>query len=291
MTDWTSIKSVLTVVRLGSLSAASRELEIHHTTVLRQINALEHQLQVKLFERQPQGYVATETGQLLADAADLADTHITTAINKIQAIKESSNNVLIITTFPEYAPKLTELIARYSNNGSMISVLISSDERKVNLDSGEAHIGVRAGPKPTEPDYVVQLLENSQCTLCAHSAYIAEHGMMDSLSDIGQHRFLMTYSDTVIKPEMQWIAENVPGQQVVLKTNNYTSFEHAIYSGLGVGPLPLNSLKGQSDVVPVLKAVVPNDWTTNVWIVTHIDMHWTDNVQDFLAFIKTNIER
>lgn len=289
MNDWTSIKSVLTVVQLGSLSAAAKSLGIHHTTVLRQITTLEEHLQVKLFDRHARGYVPTESGKLLADAADIANEELNKAFSQILANKESRTSELIITTIPEYAPLLAKLVTRYQRNGSKFSILIRSDERIFDLKRGEAQIGIRAGPIPTEPDYVVQLLERIECTLCAHQDYIKEHGELMSLSAIEQHQFLMTYSDNYTSPEMQWISDNIPKEQVVLKTNDYSSFESALLAGLGIGPLPLRCLNDHPNLAPILRERPPEDWATDIWIVTHFDMHWTENIQHFLKFFKEQL--
>ena len=57
--DWDDLRFFLAVAAAGSLSAASRELEVNTTTVLRRIGALEEALDSRLFERLRSGYSLT----------------------------------------------------------------------------------------------------------------------------------------------------------------------------------------------------------------------------------------
>lgn len=53
---------ILALSETGSLSAASRRLNVNHTTVARRIQAFEERFKIKLFERVPKGYQLTLAG-------------------------------------------------------------------------------------------------------------------------------------------------------------------------------------------------------------------------------------
>ncbi|HHJ16664.1 MAG TPA: LysR family transcriptional regulator [Gammaproteobacteria bacterium] len=59
---WDDFRTVLAVCREGTLSGAARVLGVNHSTVFRRINALEDRLDVRLFERLPEGYARNEGG-------------------------------------------------------------------------------------------------------------------------------------------------------------------------------------------------------------------------------------
>src|ERR1700746_2261356 len=63
--DWDNLRYFLAVARAGKLTAAARRLGQDHTTVGRRIASLESAFRSKLFERRPEGYRLTETGQRL----------------------------------------------------------------------------------------------------------------------------------------------------------------------------------------------------------------------------------
>ena len=69
MFDWNDLKFFLAVAETGSLSAAARKLDSRQPTVGRRIQTLEENLKVSLFERHPRGYVLTDAGQDIMEAA------------------------------------------------------------------------------------------------------------------------------------------------------------------------------------------------------------------------------
>ena len=67
---WDDLQYFLAVARTGQLSTAARQLRTSHATVSRRIDRLEFVLKVKLFERNPRGYVLTSVGQRFVETAE-----------------------------------------------------------------------------------------------------------------------------------------------------------------------------------------------------------------------------
>ena len=67
--DWSLVSAFLAVADTGSLSAAARDLHITQPTIGRQIKALEAQLGLSLFQRNPRGLSLTDMGAALVPAA------------------------------------------------------------------------------------------------------------------------------------------------------------------------------------------------------------------------------
>src|SRR5262245_3365195 len=65
--DWDDLRFFLAVARAGSLSGAAKSLKVNHSTVLRRLSSLEAKLGVRLYERQPGGYVMTRNGEELRE--------------------------------------------------------------------------------------------------------------------------------------------------------------------------------------------------------------------------------
>jgi DNA-binding transcriptional LysR family regulator len=66
---WDDLRTVLAIVRSGSLSGAARVLDIEHSTVFRRLEDIERRLGTTLFERSRSGYLANAHGEAVADAA------------------------------------------------------------------------------------------------------------------------------------------------------------------------------------------------------------------------------
>ena len=67
---WDDLQFFLAVARTGQLSTAARQLRTSHATVSRRIDRLEFALKVKLFERNPRGYVLTAMGNRFVETAE-----------------------------------------------------------------------------------------------------------------------------------------------------------------------------------------------------------------------------
>lgn len=71
-TNWDDFRFVLAVARMGSVSAAARELGVNHATVLRRVAGIEDRLGVALFEKSVRGYdVAPEKLRLIEAAREV----------------------------------------------------------------------------------------------------------------------------------------------------------------------------------------------------------------------------
>ena len=74
--DWDDLRYVLAVAREGSAGGAARSLNVAHATVLRRIQAIEHDLGMRVFERLPAGLALTDSARPLLDAAQSIDRTI-----------------------------------------------------------------------------------------------------------------------------------------------------------------------------------------------------------------------
>lgn len=68
--EWTDLRFFLELARAGTLSGASRRLDVEHTTVARRIDRLEKELGTTLFDRSREGYELTEMGLALLPHAE-----------------------------------------------------------------------------------------------------------------------------------------------------------------------------------------------------------------------------
>src|SRR5712671_6541634 len=63
--NWDDLRYFLAVARTGTLSAAAKQLGTEHTTVARHIQALEDELNSRLFHKSNSGYGLTDAGERL----------------------------------------------------------------------------------------------------------------------------------------------------------------------------------------------------------------------------------
>lgn len=286
--NWEEIRTAYHVARLGTLSKAAAHLGVHHATVMRHINALEARLGVKLFQRHQRGYTPTEAGRDLMKVAAATEDQFTQLTGRLQGQSSEISGELIVTTLNYLSPIFTPLFVDFQNEHPEIQITLAAGDRPLKLEYGEAHIALRVGPKPQEPDNVVQELVRLPHALFAHKRYVAKFGRLESEGETSGHRFVGNSLLNARGPAQAWIKANVPSDGIVYRASE-RSIDDAIHAGAGIGFLSLQS--GQSN--PNLVQMLPTrpEWDSVIWLVTHVDLHRTPKVQALLSFLKVNIDK
>jgi DNA-binding transcriptional LysR family regulator len=160
-----------------------------------------------------------------------------------------------------------------------------TDMRVFRLDYGEAHVAIRAGSVPQEPDNVVQPLVRMRSGLYAARSYVARYGMPASLADFARHRFIASDAADSRAPFFIWLRGTVPETAISYRITDPSAAEAALRAGVGIGFHPAWLAEGDTDLVEVLPP--RPEWDTLLWIVSHVDLHRTLKVQSFLAALKS----
>ncbi|MFV2003393.1 MAG: LysR family transcriptional regulator [Paracoccaceae bacterium] len=282
--NWDEIRTAYQVARAGTVSGAAEVLGVHHATVIRHVDALEQSLGVKLFQRHSRGYTPTEAGQDLLKVAAATDDQLSQLVGRIKGRGGSVAGELIITTVAGFSNLLTPALARFQALHPDLSIRYLTDHRLYRLEYGEAHVAVRAGPIPQEPDNVVQPLVTVMPRLCAAPDYIRRFGKPESLADLAQHRFVGGVNETARAPFLRWLMQQVPAQNIVYRASEDEAMEAAVRAGVGIGFIAAGCSAGNEKLVDIL---APDPaWQSTLWLVSHVDLHRTAKVQAILAHLK-----
>lgn len=281
---WDEIRTAYQVARLGTVSGAAEALGVHHATVIRHIDALERRLGAKLFQRHARGYTPTEAGRDLLVVAQTTEEQFGQLASRIKGQGETVGGELVVTTVPGVAELLTPVLVAFQNRHPDVIVRLLTDLRVYRLDYGEAHVAIRAGSVPQEPDNVVQPLCLRRTALYAAHAYIAAHGQPREDADLRHHRFVGNDGEVQRAPFNRWLQEAVPAECVTYRTTELAALKSAIISGAGLGFLAEHEARAYPELVQVMPPRA--DWDSALWIVTHVDLHRTRKVQAFLVALK-----
>jgi DNA-binding transcriptional LysR family regulator len=288
MDSWDEIRTAFHVARLGTVSGAADALGVHHATVIRHIDALEGRLGAKLFQRHPRGYTATEAGRDLFSVAQTTNDQFSQLEGRIRGRGDAVTGELIVTTLSGLAPLLSPSLIKFQSAHPELIVRLLTGERVFRLEYGEAHVALRAGPKPDEPDNVVQDFIHQRGAMYASKAYIAAHGAPESEADLAQHRWICNDNEGTRAPFDRWIRETVPEQSIAFRATEQWVLQRALLDGAGIGFLPTWQAAQFPDLVQVLPSRA--DWSAPLWLVTHVDLHRTLKVQTFTKFLKEEAE-
>jgi DNA-binding transcriptional LysR family regulator len=285
MDNWDEIRTAYQVARLGTVSGAAEALGVHHATVIRHVDALESKLGLKLFQRHARGYTPTEAGQELLQVGQETEARFAQMLNRINGGGTDVTGDLIVTSVPGISPLVTPALVRLQAAHPGLSIRYVTERRVFRLEYGEAHVALRAGSRPQEPDNVVQELMAMEAALYGSRAYLETHGTPSDDADLARHTFVGGEGGDPGPPYMKWLDQTVPPHRVAFRTNDAEAMEDAVSAGLGLGFLSAVGARRRADLVQVMPP--RPEWAATLWLVTHVDLHRTRKLQAVLAELKS----
>ena len=282
MQHWTELRTALILARHGTVSAAAEALSVHRATVNRHIDTLETAFQTKLFLRHARGYTLTESGQEMLDVVSRADEMFTDLAGRSRGRSGQLSGTLVVTALSGVVPLVMPALREFHLVHPQIELEFAASADLARLEYGEAHVAFRAGPKPDTPDYVVKLFRHICFGLFASRDYVSRCGPPES-GDWAGHAFVGSTDGASRMPYAQWMKTNLGTENLALKTEDQHVINAAVKEGIGLGFLADHDASDDPDLI---ENVHPSqDWSVPVWVVTHVDLHRTEKVQQFLKNI------
>ena len=288
MQNWDEVRTAFQVARMGTVSGAAEVLGVHHATVIRHIDALEKHLGVKLFQRHARGYTPTEAGTDLLRVAQATEDQFGQLVSRIKGQGATVSGDLVVTSLAALAPRIAPLLVAFQEEYSTVVVRYLTGDRLFRLEYGEAHVAIRAGAAPDQPDNVAQPLTDQATGLYASKAYVAKHGVPATSEEYASHRFVGHEDAESRAPCFRWLTQNVARENVVFRSDDTQALGLAVRSGAGIGFLTEQEAAEQHDLVQV--AGPRPEWASPLWLVTHVDLHRTSKVQALVQFLKAHIK-
>ncbi len=287
MDSWDEIRTAYQVARIGTVSGAADVLGVHHATVIRHIDALEGHLGVKLFQRHARGYTATEAGADLLRVAQATNDQFNQLAGRIKGRGADVSGDLVVTSLAVLSGRIAPLLTAFQQRHRDVVVRYLTGERLFRLEYGEAHVAIRAGAAPDQPDNVVQRLTDLSTAAYASEGYVAEHGMPGGPEDYASHRFVGSDDRDSRAPTDVWLRQAVPEAAITFRCTDSRAATAAIAAGAGIGFLSEAEAQQTPGLVQI-HAPRP-EWAAPLWLVTHVDLHRTTKVQTLLSFIKDHV--
>ena len=284
MDNWDEVRTAYQVARMGTVSGAADVLGVHHATVIRHIDAIEARLGVKLFQRHARGYTATEAGSDLLRVAQATDDQLNQLAGRIRGQGDDVTGDLVVTSLDVLGPLLVPVLTRFRAANPGLTVRYLTGERLFRLEYGEAHVAIRAGTAPDQPDNVVQPFLQQRVGLFASKSYIEAYGVPAGPEVFGDHLFVGADNQSSRAPFAKWMRDHVPLDAQIFRSSDAGATREAVIAGAGIGFIPLWEAERRDDLVLVHGPL--EEWSASLWLVTHVDLHRTTKVQSFLNFLK-----
>lgn len=232
-----NIKIFIEIVDSGSFTQAAENLQIHRPAVTKALQQLEQESGVRLLQRTTRRINLTSEGEefyrrskpLLAQADDLLDSF---------APERPLHGQLRIDMPIAFARQIVvpELPAFYQDHPDLEIILSSSDVRRDMLRDGLDCV-LRMGALD-DGDYVARPLGNIKITTCASPAYIAQHGMPQTLEDL-QHHQGVNWINSNSRQVMPWYFQHAAGIEEISIPGKLILDNSEVYIAAGIAGLGL----------------------------------------------------
>ena len=262
--DWNDLRFFLAISDTGTLAGAARALAVNHSTVFRRLNALEADLDVRLFERVPEGYVLTPAGERMRELGRTADNAISDIERELAGRDLAPTGVVRLTTAPNLARTVVpEALRRLRRSYPGIVVEVTVGDHDYDLGRREADLALRATSSP--PGTLIgRRLMKLDWWVCARKASRAKKP--SSPAELAGHALIGADASMMRLKAFQWLADNF-GDQIVARSNDLSTMAAMALAGIGLAVLPSD----QTD--PQLERLfrVPESGG-ELWLLTHPDL-------------------
>lgn len=268
--DWTLYRTFLTVAKLGSLSAAARDLGLTQPTVARHVESLEAELEVNLFVRSPRGLLPTDIALALVPQAEAIAASAATLLRMAASGKgEMTGSVRVSASEVMGVERLPPILAALRRAHPRIDIQLVLSDAVQNLLSREADIAVRQ-VMPTQGALLAKKLTPTVIGLYAHRSYLKRRGEPRSLNDLADHDLIGFDRWSQGTREMLRRFPQVEQAHFALRTDSDLAKHAAVRAGLGISLMQANIAEGERDLKRVLADKVSIDLP--LWIVMHEDL-------------------
>lgn len=287
--DWNKARAFLVTAEEGSLSAAARALGMAQPTLGRQVDRLEQELGVALFERVGRGLTLTPSGLVLLehvrDMGEAAGRMSLAALGQTQALE----GTISISASETYAATLLPpIIAKLRRLEPGIDVEIVVANHASDLRRREADIAIR-NFRPTEPDLVAKKICDAEAQLYATPGYLKAIGPLETTTDLNRANFVsIDHANTMIiglnAMGLDLTAGNFP-----LMTENYLVMWELVCQGLAIGVLDAQIGDADARVTRALPDFKP--LTFPIWLVAHREITSSRRIRMVFDFLSVELKR
>lgn len=285
--DWNHARAFLATAELGSLSAAAKALNSSQPTLSRQVNALEKQLKVALFERIGKGLELTPSGVELAECVKSmgnAAAHLSlTASGKSQLLEGS---VCISASESMAAYELPALILKLRDLEPKITIELVASNASSDLKRREADIAIRSY-RPEQLDLIAKKIRDDHFYLYAANSYLNSIENPQTLSDFNSADFIGPSDFQQVMAMLNQRGLRLTPENFPVTANNQTVYWELVKQGVGVGFIQDHLVQLTDTVEKVLPEL--GSFPMELWLVTHRELRTNKKIQYVFEFLSKEL--
>jgi DNA-binding transcriptional LysR family regulator len=270
-TDWSLVRTLLAVVRRGSLSAAARSLGLTQPSVGRHIDELEAGLGVALFTRSASGLVPTQIAQSLVPHAEVMETSFAALLRAADTggdVEQPTGTVRISASEIMGTFVLPGILAGLRERLPGIVLELALNNRNEDLLRRDADIAVRM-TRPKQDGLVARKVGTVPLGLFAHRHYVDRMGLPGSLDELTAHHIVGFDRDDHSARSVAGGVLPISRAIFSFRVDSDVAQVMAIRAGLGIGMMQKAMAGGDPDLIPVLQKQIALD--LDCWLAVHGD--------------------
>ena len=253
--DWDKLKIFHNVALDLNISEAAHKMNISHSSISRQVSALERELKVSLFKRHARGLTLTEQGKILFKTAhDIFGKIALTEAQLTDSKEKPAGPLTIAATVAFGTTWLAPRIEKFANSYPDIDISILIENKYTDLAQGDADVALRL-TEPTQMDLIRFPLYEFQFKIYSSPEYIEKYGIPKDVSELSKHKIVAFGHDLEPSiPDVNCIIDLLPKKKKVkiLYISNMYGVMRAIGGGAGIGALPEYMKISSNNLVPIL---------------------------------------
>ena len=241
--DWDKLKIFHAVAEAGSFTNATINLNLSQSAISRQIQSLEQELKVQLFERHARGLTLTENGEYVFKTAHEVISKLKEVETSLGDQKNKPSGKLTITTVRSFGTHwLTPRIQEFMKLNPEIEVELIFDDKELDLSTRQADIGIFMR-RPKQLNYIQRKLMDINYHIYGSNKYLEQYGIPKTVNDLNKHRFISFgrgAPSPVFNPDwaMKLGMKDNKKRKSVMKVNSVMGLLLAVESGVGLAALP-----------------------------------------------------
>ncbi|UVL02976.1 LysR family transcriptional regulator [Pseudomonas sp. B21-047] len=234
-----AMRVFVTVVDLGSQSAAADHLQLSRPVVSRYLAELEEWVGARLMQRTTRKLSLTAAGQetlprcrqLLELAGDLQ-----VAVRQPDDAPRGALRISVSTSFGQ--AQLVDAVAAYVRRYPGVNVELQMLDRTVNLVDERIDLAIRTS-NDLDPNLIARRLTVCRSVVCAAPGYLHEHGTPQRVEELSGHNCLTHayFGHSLWHFEVQGHAIAVPVEGNI-SANEAMTLQKAALAGAGIAMLP-----------------------------------------------------
>jgi len=258
--SWDDLRHLESLDRLGSASAASRELGVAPSTLYRRITALEQAMGAVCYS-QREG--VTRVGKELAELARKTKHSLSSIRQHAVETQESIRGRLTFTTLDGFAPLLTEPLAALTRMHPELEIVLDVSPTGSSIRKGEADIALTSVDQPPR-QLVGRKLFTAGCGV---------YGTREHAKDPERAPWVVLGPPLSASPLGRWEREQAKSTRIAVATSSRLTLNRLVAAGVGIGAIPHLLAAAHPELVE-LESFREHAATLKIpaWLLTHPDL-------------------